>query len=105
MPGLVTPKQLPDTESGWHLYVLQFTEADRNKVFADLREAGFGVNIHYIPVYHHPYYRKHGYQDVYCPNAEELYSRMISLPLYPGLTEEQQDMVINKVLELSKERS
>jgi UDP-4-amino-4,6-dideoxy-N-acetyl-beta-L-altrosamine transaminase len=105
VPGLVTPKQLPDTESGWHLYVLQFTEADRNKVFADLREAGFGVNIHYIPVYHHPYYRKHGYQDVYCPNAEELYSRMISLPLYPGLTEEQQDMVINKVLELSKERS
>ncbi|TGY98332.1 UDP-4-amino-4,6-dideoxy-N-acetyl-beta-L-altrosamine transaminase [Petralouisia muris] len=105
VPGLVTPKQLPDTESGWHLYVLQFTEADRNKVFADLREAGFGVNIHYIPVYHHPYYRKHGYQDVYCPNAEELYSRMISLPLYPGLTEEQQDIVINKVLELSKERS
>lgn len=102
VPGLRTPKQLPYAESGWHLYVLQFPGADRDKVFADLREAGFGVNIHYIPVYRHPYYRKHGYQDVYCPNAEELYAHMISLPLYPGLTDEQQDIVINKALELSE---
>lgn len=102
VPGLVTPGQLPGTESGWHLYVLQFTGADRDKVFADLRESGFGVNIHYIPVYRHPYYQKHGYKDVFCPNAEELYARMISLPLYPGLTDEQQDIVIKKVLELNK---
>lgn len=102
VPGLVTPRQLPDTESGWHLYVLKFPGADRDKIFAALRESGFGVNIHYIPVYRHPYYQKHGYQNVRCPNAEELYAHMISLPLYPGLTDEQQDTVIEKVLELRK---
>ena len=73
----------------------RYTEA-----FARLREAGIGVNVHYIPVYHHPYYRKHGYQDTFCPHAEQLYQHMLSLPLYPGLTEEQQDVVIEQVKKL-----
>ena len=59
-----------------------------------LHDEGIGVNVHYIPVYHHPYYREHGYQDICCENAEEVYAHMLSLPLYPGLTEEQQDEVI-----------
>ena len=91
---IVTPYQLPDTSSGWHLYIIQVRNHDRLAVFEKMREAGIGVNVHYIPVYQHPYYRQNGYQDVYCPNAEEIYAHMMSLPLYPGLTNEQQDTVV-----------
>lgn len=94
---IVTPYQLPETESGWHLYIIQVKNHDRRQVFEQLRANGIGVNVHYIPVYYHPYYQEHGYDKVHCPKAEELYSRMISLPLYPGLTDEQQDEVIEKV--------
>lgn len=96
-PNIVTPYQLPETNSGWHLYIIQVLNCDRRAVFDALRENGIGVNVHYIPVYYHPYYREHGYENTHCPNAEELYSHMISLPLYPTLTEEEQDEVIYQV--------
>ena len=92
--NIVTPYQLPETESGWHLYIVQVKNCDRRKVFEALREHGIAVNVHYIPVYMHPYYQEHGYKDVHCRNAEEIYSHIISLPLYPTLTEEQQQYVI-----------
>ena len=92
--NIVTPYQLPETESGWHLYMVQVKNCDRRKVFEALREHGIAVNVHYIPVYLHPYYQEHGYKDVHCRNAEEVYSHIISLPLYPTLTEEQQQYVI-----------
>ena len=92
--NIVTPYQLPETESGWHLYIVQVENCDRRKVFEQLREAGIAVNVHYIPVYMHPYYQEHGYKDVHCQNAEEIYSHIISLPLYPTLTVEEQEYVI-----------
>jgi UDP-4-amino-4,6-dideoxy-N-acetyl-beta-L-altrosamine transaminase len=95
--NIVTPYQLPDTNSGWHLYIIQVLNCDRKAVFEKLRENGIGVNVHYIPVYQHPYYRQHGYQDVCCPVAEEVYSHIISIPIYPGLTDAQQDEVIQKI--------
>ncbi len=95
--GIVTPRELKGCNSSWHLYVIQVK--NRKEVFQGLRAAGIGVNVHYIPVYHHPYYRRNGYADVICSNAEQLYGGMISLPLYPGLAKEQQDYVIEKVLE------
>lgn len=95
--NIVTPYQMPETNSGWHLYMIQVLNRDRREVFAKLQEEGIGVNVHYIPVYMHPYYREHGYQNVRCVNAEEVYAHMMSLPLYPGLTEEQQDEVIEKI--------
>lgn len=52
-----------------------------------------------IPVYKHPYYQEHGYKNVCCRNAEELYAHMISLPLYPDLTDEEQDYVISKLID------
>ena len=102
-PDIVTPYQLPETNSGWHLYIIQVKNYDRREIFEKLRAAGIGVNVHYIPVYFHPYYQKHGYRNVHCPNAEEIYSRMISLPLYPGLTNEAQDFIIAKVKEFIHE--
>lgn len=98
--NIVTPYQLPETESGWHLYIVQVKNCDRKQIFEALRDKGIGVNVHYIPVYMHPYYQEHGYEDVHCKNAEEVYSHIISLPLYPGLTEEQQSYVIDTLKSL-----
>ena len=95
--NIIIPYQLPETESGWHLYIVQVKNCDRRKVFEALREHGIAVNVHYIPVYLHPYYQEHGYKDVHCRNAEEVYSHIISLPLYPTLTEEQQEFVIQGI--------
>ena len=101
--NIITPYQLSDTESGWHLYIVQVKNCDRRQVFEDMREKGIGVNVHYIPVYMHPYYQEHGYENVHCANAEEIYSHIISLPLYPGLTSEQQDYVIDTLKSLCGE--
>lgn len=92
--NIITPYQLPETESGWHLYIVQVKNCDRRKVFEALREQGIAVNVHYIPVYMHPYYQEHGYKDIHCRNAEEVYSHIISLPLYPTLMVEEQEYVI-----------
>ena len=101
--NIITPYQLSDTESGWHLYIVQVKNCDRRQVFENMREKGIGVNVHYIPVYMHPYYQEHGYENVHCSNAEEIYSHIISLPLYPGLTSEQQDYVIDTLKRLCEE--
>ena len=95
---IITPKQSPEGESSWHLYVIQVEGVDRGTVFQSLRDAGIGVNVHYIPLYKHPDYRDHGYGDVVLPNAERYYARCISLPMYPLLTDEEQAYVIEKVI-------
>lgn len=96
---IITPYQLEECHNSYHLYVIQITNRSRKEVFNELRAAGIGVNVHYIPVYTQPYYRKHGYAQVCCPNAEQYYQRAISLPLYPELTDEEQDYVIEQVLQ------
>lgn len=95
--GLQLPFQAKNAQSGWHLYMVQILEKDRREVFEALREAGIGVNVHYIPVYQHPYYQEHGYAEVHCPNAEKFYARAISLPIFPSLAKEQQEYVISTV--------
>ena len=77
--------------------MIQVKNGNRKEVFDKLRADGIGVNVHYIPVYRHPYYQAHGYKQVHCPNAETIYERIISLPLYPGLSKEQQEYVIECV--------
>lgn len=96
-PHIITPYQLPETESGYHLYSIQVIGCDRKQVFDKLRANGLGVNVHYIPVYYHPYYREHGYADTYCPNAEQLYEQFITIPLYPDLTDSEQDFIIKTI--------
>ena len=100
-PHLLLPYQLPQTESGYHLYIIQVTDCDRRQVFEELRAKGVGVNVHYIPVYYHPYYREHGYGDVCCPHAEQLYQRMMSIPLHAGMTDAQQDYVFQCIKEIA----
>lgn len=98
IPQIVCPTQKEGCNNSWHLYVIQVE--DRKEVFDKLRQAGINVNVHYIPVYKHPYYQEHGYEKVCCPNAEKLYEHIISLPLYPGLTDEEQDYVIEQVIKV-----
>lgn len=98
--NIMIPYQKEGCSNSYHLYVIQCLNRDRKEVFDALRNAGIGVNVHYIPVYTHPYYRNNGYADVCCKNAELYYERALSLPLYPDLTLEQQNYVIEKVLEI-----
>lgn len=96
---VVLPWQHPDGYSGLHLYVIRLKLGEMKKthcvVFEALRAAGIGVNLHYIPVYRQPYYEQMGFHAGYCPEAEQYYSEAISLPMYPGLIEEQQRQVVH----------
>ena len=96
---LCLPPRLKDRESAWHLYAVELdparTPASRAKVFALMREAGIGVNVHYIPVHRQPYYERLGFRRDDFPAAEAYYARAITLPLFPGLTSEQQEFVVN----------
>ena len=98
IPQIKTPWQQEGCQSGWHLYMIQTMERSRREVFDGLRQAGIGVNVHYIPVYRHPYYQRNGYTGVHCLNAEAFYERAVSLPIFPGLTGSQQDYVIEHVI-------
>jgi UDP-4-amino-4,6-dideoxy-N-acetyl-beta-L-altrosamine transaminase len=94
---VMTPWQHPDTVSARHLYVVRLKlkeiRSSRRDVFEAMRRAGIGVNLHYIPIYRQPYYAKLGTSGVDCTEAERYYAEAITLPLYPGLTEAQQDRV------------
>lgn len=100
--AITVPAQLEGTDSSWHLYVIKVVPSIRKQVFDKLRENNIGVNVHYIPVYKHPYYQENGYVAVNCKESEVLYKSIISLPLYFNLSEEEQDYVINKTLEIIK---
>ncbi|WP_425806406.1 UDP-4-amino-4,6-dideoxy-N-acetyl-beta-L-altrosamine transaminase [Desulfitobacterium sp. Sab5] len=95
--GIITPYQAEGCKNSYHLYAIQVTNMPRKEAYDKLRAAGLGVNVHYIPVHKHPYYQKNGYSDVCCPSAEALYSRLISLPMYPLLTDEEIEYVIKTV--------
>ena len=98
------PYQLEDINSAWHLYIIKLKlerlGCGRRQVFEELKDKGIGVNVHYIPVYYHPYYRQLGYNKGLCPRAEELYERIITLPLFPKMEREDIEYVISNVKEV-----
>jgi UDP-4-amino-4,6-dideoxy-N-acetyl-beta-L-altrosamine transaminase len=93
-----TPWQHPDGYSGLHLYVIRLQlgtiEVSHRQVFESLREQGIGVNLHYIPVHTQPFYQGLKFTTGQFPESERYYAEAISLPMYTGLTESQQDQVI-----------
>jgi|SRR6478672_7148094 len=91
---VVRPVQTTDAYSAYHLYPVRVPAADRQKVFERLREAGIGVNVHYIPVHLQPYYRAMGFEPGDYPESERYYAEAISLPLYPLMSDAQQDQVV-----------
>jgi UDP-4-amino-4,6-dideoxy-N-acetyl-beta-L-altrosamine transaminase len=96
-----TPWQNPESRSGFHLYVIRLQLGKIGKtqrqVYDALHNAAILVNLHYIPVYRQPYYEQFGFSVGYCPEAERYYLEAISVPMYPGLTTEQQERVITAV--------
>lgn len=94
----------PDAESSHHLYIVHLGgEGGRHRqAFTRLREAGIGVNLHYIPVYLQPYYRALGFEPGYCPAAEDYYAGAISLPMFPDLTDADQNHVVEAVIEAAR---
>ena len=97
----ITPSQHEDSYSSFHLYVIRIKDSKmyrHREVFERLRASGILVNLHYIPVYHHPYYQKMGYQQTDFPQAELYYSEAISLPIYFGLSDDDVKEVVNKLL-------
>ncbi len=100
---LETPWQHPDTYSGLHLYVIRLKTGengpDHRTVFEGLRARDIGVNLHYIPVHLQPYYARLGFKPGDFPAAEAYYREAISLPMYPTMTEDQQDQVVGAIRE------
>ncbi len=99
---LVRPWQHPDSYSAFHLYVIQVTDRSRmgrRQLFDALRGVGILVNVHYIPIHLQPFYQSMGFKAGQMPVAESYYERAISLPLYAGLSEVDQDFVIQKIKE------
>ena len=98
------PWQYSDTVSAFHLYVIRLRLSEIRKthcqVFEELRAAGINVNLHYIPVHTQPYYQQYGFKYGDFPESEEYYKEAISIPLYFGLTEADQDYVIKKLREI-----
>jgi UDP-4-amino-4,6-dideoxy-N-acetyl-beta-L-altrosamine transaminase len=92
------PARLEDRTSSWHLYAIALdetkTQATRAQVFARLRAADIGVNVHYIPIHLQPHYSRFGFRRGDFPVAERYYDHALSLPLFPRMTYEQQDYVV-----------
>ena len=106
MPEIVVQQEIPESDTVRHLYIIQLNldllKCTRREVFEALQAEGVGVNVHYIPVYSFPYYQKLGYRMGKCPNAEWLYERIISIPLYYSLSNDEQDKVIKAVKKVIK---
>jgi len=104
IPQLILQKEIQESEPLKHIYVLRFDlkkiQKTRLQIYHELLEKGIQCNVHYIPVYYHPYYQKLGYQKGICPNAEALYEEILTLPLYYSLTDEDVNQVIQSVKEV-----
>jgi UDP-4-amino-4,6-dideoxy-N-acetyl-beta-L-altrosamine transaminase len=96
------PWQHPDSYSGLHLYIIRVKRKDKQvshlQLFERLRNSGILVNLHYIPVYRHPYYQKFNYNISNFPESEAYYSEAISLPMFVTLTEEQLAEVVDRTV-------
>ncbi|MBK1637352.1 hypothetical protein CKO19_16745 [Rhodovulum adriaticum] len=101
LEAITTPYQAGYSDSGWHIYIIKLNldklNVSRKEVFEALQKENIGVNVHYLPVYLHPYYKELGYEKGLCPIAEDLYERIITLPIHQSMTKEDAEDVISAV--------
>lgn len=102
MPELILPYTKPEVKSSWHLYTIRVKEnmlnADRNQIIKALKAENIGVNVHYIPIHLHSYYQQnYGYKEGDYPIAEKIYKTIITLPLFPKMTDKDVQDVIEAV--------
>lgn len=96
--ALQTPWQHPDSYSSYHLYLIRIklaeTKQTQRKLYDALQLAGINVNLHYIPIYRHPHYEAMGFKAGYCKEAEQYHRDVLSIPMYPSISDDQQCKVI-----------
>ncbi len=98
MPGITPLHVRDDVFHAYHLYVVKCGQDKREKLFKYLRDNGIGVNVHYVPVHLHPYYqRKFCYVPGLCPVAEEAYKTILSLPIFPEMSDEDVERVVDAI--------
>ena len=101
IPEVTVQKEIPESDTTRHIYILRFNlkmlKASRREIFDALWAENIHCNVHYIPVYYHPYYQRLGYRKGLCPNAEALYEEIITLPLYYSMTDDDVRGVIEAV--------
>ena len=104
-PYFDVPPEEFSGSSAYHIYPIRLKgdlREKRKEVFEKLTSEGLGVQVHYMPVYMHPYYQRLGFKKGSCPVAEDYYARTISIPLYPALKDSQIKRVINTVLRVTE---
>ena len=99
LDAIRVPVQRDGVEPAWHLYPIRVLDGRRHEAYTRLRERGIGVQVNYLPVYWHPVYERAGYRRGMCPNAERFYAEQLSLPMFPALSDDDVDRVIDAVLE------
>jgi dTDP-4-amino-4,6-dideoxygalactose transaminase len=105
MEEVILPQVMPNRIHSWHLFPVRFNSRkvhiDRAEVISQLKQAGIGTSVHWMPLHMHPYYReKFGYKHSDCPSAASIYPELISLPLYPDLTAEDVEYVCGTLREI-----
>lgn len=101
IPQIIIQKEISESDTTRHLYIIRIKsdslEVDRNEIYKALNAENIGLQVHYLPVYYHPYYQKLGYKKGICPVAEALYEEIITIPLYYSLSDEDVNSVIEAV--------
>ena len=105
IPSLIVQEEIPESDTTRHLYILrlrpEMLTVGRKEFFAAMAAENICCNVHYIPVYRHPYYEHLGYKKGLCPKAEKLYEEILSLPLYYSMTDQDVEDVIKAVQKLT----
>lgn len=101
VPGIIVQKEIPESDTCRHLYIIRLDldrlNCTRRQFFDAMSAENVQCQIHYVPVYWFPFYHRMGYEKGYCPIAEEVYKGILSIPLYPMLTDKDTDDVIHAV--------
>lgn len=101
IPELILQQEIPESETTWHLYIIRLDleklKCTRREFFMAMSAENVQPQVHYIPVYWFPYYQEQGFKKGLCPIAEEIYSNCMSIPLYPTMTDEDVNDVIEAV--------
>ncbi len=104
LPGIIVQKEIEESDTCRHLYIIRLDldrlSCTRREFFDAMSAENVQCQVHYVPVYYFPYYRHLGYERGLCPNAEEVYKGIMSIPLYPKLTDEEVEDTIHAVKKL-----
>jgi len=103
LPEITEPYVKPNVRHVWHIYTVLMNGINRDKFFKLVRGKNVGVNVHYIPVYRHSYYKRFSFDPKDFPVTEDVFNRIITLPLFPKMTDEDVQYVIDMVKESIKE--